>query len=110
MRGTQIPPKIPSEQLWTQRVVFSTTDIVNFENTSTIYNQIFVLRAILLKKGRQGIATAKWTPIWFNKALGSDVASDPDIHGSAVHKLAVVKLDFLREEDPECWIFPSWPT
>lgn len=41
---------MPSEQLWPREVVFSIMDTVNSENTIVIYDPVFVLRAILLKR------------------------------------------------------------
>lgn len=63
------PPEVTSEQLWTREVVFSTSGTVNSENTNRISNQIFVLRAILLKR-EKGIVEAKWTHLGLDKAPG----------------------------------------
>lgn len=50
-------------------MVFSTSGTVNSENTNRISNQIFVLRAILLKR-EKGIVEAKWTHLGLDKAPG----------------------------------------
>lgn len=71
---------MPSGQLWTQEAVFSIVDTVNSENTNMSYNQIFVLRVILLEREKRqrpnGLTTGSpgpWVQIW---------PSDPKTHGS----------------------------
>lgn len=80
--NTTLP--IPSEQLWTRKVVFSTIRTVNSENTNMIYNQIFVLRAILLKKGKKHCRGQKDSHWVQQGPLGQTWHSDPEIQESVL--------------------------
>lgn len=82
-------------------MVFSTIDTVNSENANMIYNQIFVLRAILLKReggkalqGPNGLASGSARP-W-----GQTWHSDPETHGAVLQKSAVVKTWVFNRGGP----------
>lgn len=77
---------MPSEQLWPREAVFSIIDTVNSENTIVIYNPIFVLRAILLKRETRHcrgqmdshwVRKGPWVQTWH---------PDPEIHGPVLKK------------------------
>lgn len=102
-----IPPKIPFEWLWTWEVVFSTIDTANSENTNMIYNHAFVLRAILLKREKRHcrgqmdsrwVQQGPWVQTWH---------SDPEICGSVLQKLAVVKTWSFDKGGPWMLGFPT---